>query len=96
MGLRFKLQEIVDLLKQATAQTKELLTPKEAASLLGYEESYLYQLTSKQLIPHYKPTGKKVLFHREELVKWVLESRISTIQEVQTQAANYLLTSKCK
>ena len=37
---------------------KEVLTSDETARYMGISKSYLYKLTMRQEIPHYKPTGK--------------------------------------
>lgn len=55
---------------------KELWTIEEAAQYLGMSKSYLYKLTSKGAIPHYKPFGKMVYFNRPELEQWLQRNRI--------------------
>ncbi|RYD51402.1 MAG: DNA-binding protein [Sphingobacteriales bacterium] len=68
---------------------KELLTMDDTALLLGISKSHLYKLTSQRMIPHFKPTGKIVLFKRAELLDWVEKGRVSTQQELlPTQASN--------
>jgi excisionase family DNA binding protein len=69
-----KISEIEDLLKE---QTTKPLSFKEACEYLGFSSSYLYKLTSLQLIPHYKPSGKIIYFSKEELQAWVYAKRIS-------------------
>ena len=44
--------------------TKEVLTSDEAAKYMGVSKSYLYKLTMRQQIPHYKPIGKMCYFNR--------------------------------
>ena len=56
---------------QSKMEYKKILTLDEAALLLGITKPYLYRLTSRHLIPHYKPGGKKVYFDRAELIAWV-------------------------
>ena len=41
--------------------TKEVLTSDEAARYMGISKSYLYKLTMKQQIPHFKPMEKCVI-----------------------------------
>ena len=43
------------------------LSVKEAAEYLGYTKTYLYKLIHHKQIPHYKPTGSKVVFKLEDL-----------------------------
>ena len=43
--------------------TKEVLTSDEAAEYMGISKSYLYKLTMRKQIPHYKPMGKMCYFN---------------------------------
>ena len=61
--------------------TKEVLTSDEAARYMGISKSYLYKLTMRQQIPHYKPMGKMCYFNRQELEQWLQCNRVPTQQE---------------
>ena len=77
--------------------TKEVLTSDEAAKYMGVSKSYLYKLTMKQQIPHYKPMGKMCYFNRHELEAWLQSNRIATADEINTQAQAYCMRNKpCK
>lgn len=65
------------VLTEIDINTKELLTIEGTAQYLGISKSYLYKLTSRGAIPHYKPFGKMVYFNRKELVKWLQRKRIA-------------------
>lgn len=54
---------------------KSILSHKETAEYCNISPDYLYQLTSKNLIPHYKPRGKKIYFKRTEIDDWLLQNR---------------------
>lgn len=69
--------------------TKEVLTSDEAASYMGVSKSYLYKLTMRREIPHYKPTGKIVFFNRSELEEWLQRNKVRTDEELSQQAAAY-------
>lgn len=71
--------------------TKEVLTSNEAAKYMGVSKSYLYKLTMRQQIPHYKPMGKMVYFNRLELEQWLQNNRVSTATEISQQAAAYCM-----
>ncbi len=71
--------------------TKEVLTSDEAAMYMGISKSYLYKLTMRQQIPHYKPMGKMCYFNRLELEQWLQENRISTADEISQQAQTYCM-----
>lgn len=60
--------------------TKEVLTADEAAKYMGVSKSYLYKLTCKQEIPHYKPMGKMCYFNRKELEAWLQRNKIELLE----------------
>jgi len=67
------------------------ITAPEVAELLGVKPKYVYQLTSKHKIPYYSPTGRKILFKREEIIAYIERSRVASyseaVSQVQTQMA---------
>ncbi|WP_314311641.1 helix-turn-helix domain-containing protein [Hoylesella saccharolytica] len=69
--------------------TKEVLTSNEAARYLGISKSYLYKLTMRQQIPHYKPMGKMCYFNRGELEQWLQSNRVSMATEIADRAMAY-------
>lgn len=70
---------------------KQVLNFAEAARYLELSHSHLYKLTSGGNIPFYKPNGKKLYFNRAELDEWLLRNRNSTKEEINQQAADYLI-----
>lgn len=75
---------------------KEVLTSDEASMYMGISKSYLYKLTMRNEIPHYKPLGKMCYFKREELEKWLLKNRHATDEELEMQAKKYCMEHKRK
>ena len=71
---------------------QKVLTFHEGCIYTGYSESYMYKLTSGNLIPHSK-SGKRIFFDRELLDQWLLSNRIATSQELETRASTYLTTT---
>ena len=71
-----------------------MLTLEDAILLTGMSKSYLYKLTCKQEIPHYKPNGKQIYFDRKELEDWMKRNRVATKEEIEQSATNYLVTGK--
>ena len=73
---------IVDLVTaNVIGCTKEVLTSDEAAAYMGVSKSYLYKLTMRKQIPHYKPMGKMCYFNRAELEEWLQQNRCATDAE---------------
>ena len=61
--------------------TKNIITLQECADLTGYSPKYLYQLTSRRIIPHYK-RGNKLYFNRNEIERWLTATKVQTIEEI--------------
>jgi excisionase family DNA binding protein len=89
-----KLENIETMLQQQNLLQKEVLNLTEAHAYLNISASHMYKLTSQKLIPHFCPQGKKLYFRREELDQWLLRNRQDSSEEIETRAANYLLTHK--
>lgn len=73
---------------------KEVLTSDEAAQYMGISKSYLYKLTMRQQIPHFKPRGKMCYFNRTELEQWLQSNRISTDSEISQRAEAYCVAKR--
>ena len=87
-----EIEQIVNLISDNTTFfTKEVLTSDEAARYMGISKSYLYKLTMRQQIPHYKPNGKMCYFNRKELETWLQGNRVSTTEEINSRANTYCM-----
>lgn len=86
-----KLERIEKLLETQQAMQKQVLNFNDTCIYLELSQSHLYKLTSTGSIPHYKPNGKKLYFKREELDTWLLRNRSNSTDEIQQEAANYLI-----
>jgi len=85
-------KEIADMITANTIFcTKEVLTSDEAAKYMGISKSYLYKLTMKQLIPHFKPLGKMCYFNRLELEQWLQSNRVATEAEISQKAQSFCM-----
>ncbi len=80
----------IDILTNAALSNKQTLTLEEAAIFIGVAISYLYKLTSKQEIPHFKPRGKMIYFDRSELEAWLRQGRVNSIGDIQQKAVNHV------
>lgn len=71
-----KLNKLEQLL---TKKDDRPLSFKEACAYLGFAPSYLYKLTYRKVIPHYKPSGKMLFFSKCELDEWIfLKSKVKS------------------
>lgn len=85
-----EIQASIRDLKEATAQP---LTLDEAASYLHVSKSHMYQLTSKGLIAHFKPAGKKIFFKKSDLDAYLLRNRRASESELEQAAADHIVRS---
>ena len=91
-----KLALIEAMLQDQNLLKKEVLNFNETCKYLDISASHLYKLTSQKQIPHFCPQGKKLYFKRTELDNWLLRNRKDSTDDIETMAANYLLTNKLK
>lgn len=78
----------------ASLSNKEVLTASEACAYTGFSKSYLYKLTSRREIPHYKPSGKMVYFNRHELEAWLQSNKVETAARITGDAQRYCVNSR--
>ncbi len=86
-----RLDNIEKLIGSINLIRKDVLNFNEACEYLEISHSHLYKLTSSDTIPHYKPNGKKIYFNRTEVDTWLLRNRTTTTDEIDKQAADYLI-----
>jgi len=88
-----KLESIERMLMEQNMLQKEVLNFNEAAIYLEVSHSHLYKLTSTGTIPAYKPNGKKLYFNREELNKWLLTNRQTSISDIEDEVSQFKFKS---
>lgn len=91
-----KLERLEQRIGEQNLLMKEVLNFNDACNYLDISASHLYKLTSQKSIPHFCPQGKKLYFNRTELDEWLQRNRQTSTDEIETMAANYLLTHKRK
>lgn len=91
-----KLDKIESMLQDQNLLKKKVLNFRETCKYLEMSASHLYKLTSQKQIPHFCPQGKKLYFKRTDLDKWLLRNRKDSLDDIETMAANYLITNKLK
>ncbi len=84
-----RLEKLEQLIVNQLLQNKTVLNIDEISQITGLSKLYLYKLTSKNKIPHYKPNGKNIYFKKEEIDDWLLRNRQATNEELESEAVNY-------
>lgn len=90
------LEKLNNIEKYSLLSAKNVLTFDDIVLLTGLSKSYLYKLTMKHEIPHYKPNGKIIYFSRTDVELWMMQNRIATNKEIDLQANSYIVTGKVK
>ncbi len=88
------LEARVEELEQIAFLNKNVLSFEEASKFLNLSKSYLYKLTSGNLISHYKPQGKMLYFEKAELETWLRQNPIKTNEQIAQEAQRYIMDSK--
>ncbi|MCD7710890.1 MAG: helix-turn-helix domain-containing protein [Porphyromonadaceae bacterium] len=84
------IEQLANLIAEKTLYIhKEVLTSDEAARYMGISRSYLYKLTMRMEVPHYKPRGKMCYYNRKDLDNWLQTNRISSRTEIEDKARAY-------
>lgn len=86
----------VEELERILFLTKNVLSFDEAITFLNLSKSYLYKLTSGNLIPHYKPQGKMLYFEKSELEAWLRQNPVKTKTQIEQEAQKYVLNHPLK
>jgi len=68
--------------------TKNILTVDEVINYTGFSQKQIYKLTSTRAIPHYKPSGRKLFFKKDEIDKWITQGRVKTQTELRDESLN--------
>lgn len=95
--MKIELQTIDNRLERIERLTlinaKCVLDIDEASLLTGLSKGHLYRLTSERKIPHYKK-NRKLYFEKSELEAWMLEDKVLTVRDIESQAETYTTTHK--
>lgn len=89
-----KLIEITVNQQNNLSSNKDVLGIVDSADYLGISKSALYKLTSKKVIPFFKPSGKLIYFNRVDLDKWMLQNRVNSTSDNNSRSINYLAQRK--
>ena len=82
-------QRLDKIERNSLLSAKNVLTLEDVSYLTGYSKSKLYKLTCDRKIPHYKPNSRVLYFDRKEIEDWMRQNRIASVDEIETQAAEF-------
>ena len=91
------LSELQELRNITLIGVKRALTMKDVSVLTGLSMSHLYKKCSAKEIPHWKSDGGKLTyFDKSEIEDWMLQHRVKTVDEVESEATGYIVNGKKK
>ena len=61
---------------------KNILTVEDLMDYTGFSQKQIYKLTSTRRIPHYKPSGRKLFFKKDEIDEWITLGKVKTLKEL--------------
>ena len=94
MDANKSIEQRIEELESLVYASKNVLSFEEACKYLNLSKSYLYKLTSAQMIPHYKPQGKMIYFEKNILEEWLRQNPVKTQAQISQEATHYILTHK--
>ena len=83
--------EKLNNLEQLLQQEEKPLSFDEACKYLDISKSFLYKLTHKSQITHFKPNGKKLYFKKSDLNNWLFRNKKTSQQELEQKAIDYTM-----
>lgn len=90
-----KILEAIKELKQVTLLgVKEVLDVNDLAALTGLSQARIHRLTSKRLIPYYKPNGGKLFFKKSEINAWLLRNRQDSVSDINSEAVTHVVLER--
>lgn len=79
--------------RAALLAAKDVLTMDETVFYTGLSKAFLYQLTSRGDIPHYK-RSRKLYFHKADLNAWLTKTKVMSNDEVESKAETYMMLKR--
>jgi excisionase family DNA binding protein len=61
---------------------KNILTVGDLIDYTDFSQKQIYKLTSTRAIPHYKPSGRKLFFKKNEIDEWITRGRVDSLDEL--------------
>jgi len=73
---------------------KEFLSTSEVCDYLRVSLSCVYKMSFNNVLPKYRPGGKKIYFKKSDIDNWLCESRIASKDEIDAEAELLILKER--
>ena len=88
-------RKLNELEKIKLLSIKKILTTDELSLFTGLSPSTLRKLTSARKIPYYKSRGGKInYYNKDEISKWMLNFKVKTAEELDSEALTYIAAQR--
>ena len=77
-------KKLIEIEKMLQLNTDTVMDLESAAAYLKMKKSFIYSLTSKFEIPHFK-VGKRLYFSKNNLREWLEAKRVKTLKELENE-----------
>jgi prophage regulatory protein len=83
--------QVLGQIQEMIKENEKPLTFTQALEFLQVSPSTLYKLTHKKQISYTKPGGGKLYFKKDDLLTWMNRNPVKTAEQIDEEAANYLI-----
>lgn len=83
-------KEILNNIEAMLLNNKTIFNLQDVCRYTGLSPSFIYKKTSAKSIPHYKPSGKILIFKKEEIDEWLLRNQVSTMDDIEQYAIDFV------
>lgn len=67
---------------------KVMLNVNDVSVLTGWKPSYVRKLAEDGVLPYYKPLGKQLFFHKDDINSLLMRNRIPSVAELIGEVEN--------
>jgi len=83
-------KSIEGLLKNLLSIQTNVLSVKSLMIITGWSKGYIYKLTSKGVLPFYKPNNKTIFFKKDEIENWLCRNKVKSSEEIEAEASTFI------
>lgn len=87
------IEKAIEKLNTASNSDDDFMNIEKVASFVDLSKTTIYGLTHQRKIPHFK-VGKRLHFKKSDSITWITNTRVSTKQEINQLADEYLFKNR--
>lgn len=83
------IERAIEKLNTSSKTDDDFMNIEQVSSFIGLAKPTVYGLAHKRQIPHFK-ASKRLYFKKSDIVKWITTSKVTTKQELNQMADEYI------